>query len=78
MCLGVPAKVTEIKEITAIVDFGGVTREVSTILEPNINVGDYVIVHAGAIISKIDKDEAYEMIKIWKELYPTILGEKIE
>lgn len=78
MCLGVPAKVVEIKGISAIVDFGGVRREVSTILEPDVRIGDYVIVHAGAIISKIDKDEAYEMVKVWKEFYPSILGDKNE
>lgn len=76
MCLGVPAKVIETRDITAIVDFGGVRREVSILLEPDVKVGDYVIVHAGAIISKINRDEALEMVKIWKEFYPSILGDE--
>ncbi|RLG02157.1 MAG: HypC/HybG/HupF family hydrogenase formation chaperone [Thaumarchaeota archaeon] len=68
MCLGIPARVVEVRETTAIVDYGGYLREVDIILQPNIKVGDYVIVHAGTIIAKIDEKEALETIKLWKEL----------
>jgi len=78
MCLGVPARVVEVRELTAIVDFGGIKKEVSSILEPNLRPGDYVIVHAGAIISRISKEEAVEMIKAWKSIYRGIWGERIE
>jgi len=68
MCLGIPAKVVEVRETTAIVDYGGYLREVDILLQPDVKVGDYVIVHAGAIIAKIDEKEALETIKLWKEV----------
>ena len=72
MCLGVPARVVKVENLTALVDFGGVRREVSAILEPNLKPGDYVIVHAGAVISKIGEEEAVEMIKLWKEAFELV------
>mgnify|MGYP000173807182 CR=1 FL=1 len=68
MCLGIPAKVVEIKGTTAVVDYGGYLREVDILLQPDVKVGDYVIVHAGAVIAKIDEKEALETIKLWKEV----------
>ena len=68
MCLGVPGIVVEVREMTAIVDFGGVRREVDSLLVPNVKPGDYVIVHAGTIISKLDPREAEETIKAWREV----------
>ncbi len=67
MCLGIPGKVVEVKDRTAIVDFGGVSREVDATLE-DVKPGDYVIVHVGAIISKIDEEAARETIEVWKEM----------
>jgi len=78
MCLGIPAKVVELKGLTAIVDFGGVKKEVSSLLEPDLKIGDYVIVHAGAIISKISEEEAVETIKVWREIYPDLWGGKVK
>jgi len=60
MCLGIPGKVIEVKGDIAVVDFGGVRREVDALLV-NVKPGDYVIVHAGAIITKIDERLAKEM-----------------
>jgi len=68
MCLGIPGVVVEVKDTIAIVDFGGVKREVDSLLVPNIKPGDYVIVHAGAIISKLSPEEAEETIKAWREV----------
>ncbi|RLG76588.1 MAG: HypC/HybG/HupF family hydrogenase formation chaperone [Thermoprotei archaeon] len=68
MCLGIPGVVIEVKDTIAIVDFGGVKREVDSLLVPNIKPGDYVIVHAGAIISKLSPEEAEETIKAWREV----------
>ncbi len=68
MCLGIPGVVVEVKGTIAIVDFGGVKREVDSLLVPNIKPGDYVIVHAGAIISKLSPEEAEETIKAWREV----------
>ena len=72
-----PAKVIQVKGLTAIVDFGGVRKEVSAILEPELREGEYVIVHAGVIISKMDEREALEQIKLLREV-SELLGEKDE
>ena len=68
MCLGVPGIVVEVKGEIAVVDFGGIRREVDTLLVPDVKPGDYVVVHAGAIIEKIDKKTFEEMIKYLQEL----------
>lgn len=67
MCLAVPGKVIEIKDSVGIVDFNGVKREVRLDLV-DVNVGDYVIVHTGFAIEKMDEKEALESLEIWKEL----------
>ncbi len=69
MCLGVPAKVLELREnYLALVDYGGVKKVVDATLVPDVKPGDYVIVHAGAIIEKISKEEYEETIKILREI----------
>jgi len=67
MCLAVPGKVIEIKDSIGIVDFNGVKREVRLDLV-DVKVGDYVIVHTGFAIEKMDEKEALESLEIWKEL----------
>ena len=68
MCLGLPAKVVSVAGDIAIVDINGVKREVSCLLLPDVKEGDFVIIHAGFIISKIDEKEYIETIKVLKEL----------
>ena len=67
MCLAVPGKVIEIKDSVGIVDFNGVKREVRLDLV-DVKVGDYVIVHTGFAIEKMDEKDALESLEIWKEL----------
>ncbi len=67
MCLGIPAKVLEVSEDRAIVDFGGVKREVNVAFV-KVKPGDYVIVHAGFAIEKLKKHEAEEIIKELREI----------
>jgi len=67
MCLAVPGKVIEIKNIVGIVDFNGVKREVRLDLV-DVKVGDYVIVHTGFAIEKMDEKDALESLHIWQEL----------
>ena len=67
MCLAVPGKVIEIKDSVGIVDFNGIKREVRLDLV-DVKVGDYVIVHTGFAIEKMDEKEALESLEIWKEL----------
>jgi len=67
VCLAIPGKVVEIKRNLAKVDFGGVMREVDLSLV-DINVGDYVLVHAGFAIETIDEEEAERSLDLWREL----------
>ena len=68
MCLAIPARILEIKENKAQVDFGGgVSREVNVMLV-DAKVGDYVLVHAGYAIQVLDKKEAKETLKLWEEI----------
>jgi len=70
MCLAVPAKVTKIldEEGYALVDYGGgVTRKVNISLV-SVKEGDYVMIHAGFAIEKLDEERAKETINIFKEM----------
>lgn len=67
MCLAVPGKIIEIKANTGIVDFNGVKREVRLDLV-DAKIGDYVIVHTGFAIEKMDEKDALESLEIWKQL----------
>ena len=71
MCLAIPAKVIEIKENVAKVDFGeGVLRDVNVTLV-NANIGEYVLVHAGYAIQVLDEKSAEETLELWKEVLAT-------
>jgi hydrogenase expression/formation protein HypC len=68
MCLAIPAKVVELKESTAKVDFGeGVLRDVNVTLV-EAKVGEYVLVHAGYAIQVLDRKSAEETLQLWKEV----------
>ena len=60
MCVGLPAKVAEIKDGMAVVDASGVKRTVSAELVENLVPGDYVMVNAGVAIARIGSDDAEE------------------
>ena len=68
MCLAVPVKIKKITNDTAVVDADGIEREASLMLMSDAKVGDYVLLHAGFAIQKIDEKEAVESLKIWKEM----------
>lgn len=69
MCLAVPAKIIEVNGNIAKVDFGGnVLREVNIILVEEAKPGDYVLVHAGYAIQKVDEKEALETLRLWNEI----------
>jgi len=68
MCIAVPGKITSIDgQDVAIVDFGGTTKAALTDLVPHVAVGDYVLVHAGFIINKLDEEDAIETLKLFQE-----------
>lgn len=69
MCVAVPSKVVEIPEQgVGVVDIGGVRRKVSLLLLPEAQVEDYVIVHAGFAIQRIDEGEALEGLRMLREM----------
>ena len=73
MCLGVPGKVISIQEnplgmTMGKVSFGGIVKEVCLAYVPDVQVGDYVVVHVGFAISKIDEEEANKVFEFLKEM----------
>jgi hydrogenase expression/formation protein HypC len=68
MCLAVPARVIEINEGAGRVDLAGVVREVSFALLPDARVGDYVLLHAGYALQKVDEAEAEETIRLLTQI----------
>lgn len=68
MCLAVPMKLVEIGDDTGIAELGGVKREVNLGLLEGIDIGDYIIVHAGFAIQKLDKKEAEKTLGLLREL----------
>ena len=67
MCLAIPSRITKIDNDMAVIDVDGVQREASLLLIEDARVGDYVIVHAGFAIRKIDEDEAAESLRLLRE-----------
>jgi hydrogenase expression/formation protein HypC len=69
MCLAIPARVVErLQADDAIIDAGGVEKRVSLALVPEAAVGDYVIVHAGYAISRLDPEEALRTLALFAEM----------
>jgi hydrogenase expression/formation protein HypC len=67
MCLAIPSKITHIENEMATIDVDGVKRSASLMLLEDSAVGDYVIVHAGFAIKKLDEASAMETIRLLKE-----------
>ncbi len=69
MCLAIPACVEQLLAgDSAIVNLGGVKKEISLALVENVAVGDYVIVHVGYALQKLDRDEAEHTLALFAEL----------
>jgi hydrogenase expression/formation protein HypC len=67
MCLAIPSKIVKIENNVATIDVDGVQREASLLLVENPEVGDYVVVHAGFAINKINEEDALESLKLLRE-----------
>lgn len=73
MCLAIPGKVTSISGEDPLmrsgkVDFGGVLKEVSLAYVPEVKVGDYVIVHVGFALSRVDEEEANQVFEYLRQM----------
>ncbi len=66
MCLAIPVRVVELlSESTALVDLDGIRKEVSLALVDDVHVGDYVILHVGYALSKLDPEEAQRTLALF-------------
>lgn len=69
MCLAIPAEVTKLlPDEMAVASIDGVSKEVSVALIEDLAVGDYVIIHVGYALTKIDPDEARRTLELMREL----------
>jgi hydrogenase expression/formation protein HypC len=69
MCLAIPARVIQIGEQNlGLVELGGVVREASFMLLPDVRLGDYVLLHAGYALQKVDESEAEETLRLLSEM----------
>lgn len=69
MCLGIPARVVQVDGSVGKAEIGGVSREVDLRLVEDIGVGDYVILHAGFAIQKLDQEEAHETLSLLEQMF---------
>jgi hydrogenase expression/formation protein HypC len=77
MCLGVPGQIVELKRdeflglVTGRARFGGIVKDVNLTYTPDVEIGDYVIVHVGFALSKVEEKEAREVFKLLEALGET-------
>ena len=69
MCLAIPSEIVEVRDKMATIDVAGIRREVSLLLLPEeVSIGDFVLVHAGFAIHKMDQEAAGEALKLFQEI----------
>jgi len=67
MCVAVPGRVESIEDVVAVVDVGGATVRTRIDLVPDVAVGEYVLVHAGFALDKLDEEDALETLRLLAE-----------
>ena len=72
MCLAVPMKLIEFEEKNGVVEIEGVKRNVNLSFIEDPKIGDYLIVHAGFAIQRLDEEEAEENIRLMKEFWDAL------
>ncbi|CZI44383.1 TPA: HypC/HybG/HupF family hydrogenase formation chaperone [Legionella pneumophila] len=69
MCLALPAQIDQVLEDNrAIVNLGGITKEISTVLLEQVSKGEYVIIHAGFALTKLDEREAKKTLNLFAQM----------
>ena len=68
MCLAIPMKLIKIEGTKGLVELSGVKKEVSLDLLSEVMIGDYLIIHAGFAIEKLNEEEAKKTLEIWEEI----------
>jgi hydrogenase expression/formation protein HypC len=70
MCVGIPSKIVKIEDSMGLIEVLGAQREVSLLLlDEEVQIGDYVIVHAGFAIRKIQEEDAHENLELMKKMF---------
>jgi len=79
LCLAIPAKVIKIDGERAEVEIGGIRKEASLALvaDQGVGIGDYVLIHTGYAITKIDEEEAESILKTWRQVMAAEKGESL-
>jgi hydrogenase expression/formation protein HypC len=67
MCLAIPMVLVERNEYEGVAEVDGVRRQISVMFLPDVEVGDYVLVHAGYAIAQVDADEAAKTLELLRE-----------
>ena len=80
MCIAAPAQIVEInkEENYLFADFGGARQQAKMDLLPDVEVGDYVLIHAGYAIEKLSEEAAQESLEAWEELLDILEEEDLE
>ena len=69
MCLAIPAQITKlVDDQRALVNLGGIEKEISVKLLEQVNIGDYVILHVGYALTKLDEQEAQKTLSYFAEM----------
>jgi hydrogenase expression/formation protein HypC len=68
MCVAIPMRVVEINGNEAVCEYEGIKRTARIDLLPEVKVGDYVLIHVGFVIQKIDIDSAEKTLKLYKQM----------
>ncbi len=74
MCLAVPGRISSVDGEYATVDYGGVTKRVNISFLEDVKPGEYVLVHVGYAIQKMDEEEASKTLQLWEEILRATSG----
>ena len=69
MCLGIPMKIIEMEGREAVAEAGGIRKRIRLDLLEGVQMGDFVLIHTGYAIEKLDPDEAVETLELIKQVY---------
>jgi len=70
MCLAIPSKVIKVQDTIATIDVHGARRDISLLLMPDeVRIGDYLLVHAGFAIQRVDNDIAEESLRLLRQVF---------
>ena len=68
MCVAIPGKIIEVYKSESLVEFGKIRKVINTFLVEDLKPGDYILVHVGCAIDKMDEEEAIETLEVFRLL----------